>query len=79
MAEAKRGLSVRADSVPFSGNDLQPIRSITPSRFPPPSDVFLLPEAFNGLYSRTHHYSTKAALLQKCSKEILYAQIVVDH
>jgi hypothetical protein len=30
---------VRADSVPFSGNDPQPIRSITPSRFPPPSDV----------------------------------------
>ena len=28
MAGAKRDLSVRADSVPFSGNDPQPIRSI---------------------------------------------------
>jgi len=40
---------------------------------------FLLPEAFNGLCSRTDHHSTKADLLQKCSKEILHAQIVVDH
>ena len=30
---------VRADSVPFSGNDPQPIRSITPSRFPSPSTL----------------------------------------
>src|ERR1700675_2682190 len=40
---------------------------------------FLLPEAFNGLCSRTDHHSTKADLLQKCSKEILQAQIVVDY
>jgi hypothetical protein len=30
---------VRADSVPFSGNAPQPIRSITPSRFPSPSTL----------------------------------------
>src|ERR1700738_1302777 len=40
---------------------------------------FLLPEAFNGLFSRTDQHSTEADLLQKCSKEILHAQIVVDH
>jgi len=40
---------------------------------------FLLPEAFNGLFSRIDHHSTEADLLQKCSKEILQAQIVVDH
>src|ERR1700751_1560502 len=40
---------------------------------------FLLTEAINGLFSRTDHHSTKADLLQKCSKEILQAQIVVDH
>ena len=39
----------------------------------------LLPEAFNGLFSRTDHHSTEADLLQKCSKEILQAQIVIDH
>src|SRR4029077_333764 len=40
---------------------------------------FLLTEAINGLFRRTDHHSTKADLLQKCSKEILQAQIVVDH
>ena len=40
---------------------------------------FLLPEAFNGLFSRTDHHSTEADLLQKCSKQILQAQIVIDH
>src|SRR4029077_4257215 len=40
---------------------------------------FLLPEAFNGLFSRTDHDSTEADSLQKCSKQILQAQIVIDH
>ncbi len=40
---------------------------------------FLLPEAFNGLFGRTDHHSTEADLLQKCSKEILQAEIVVDY
>jgi hypothetical protein len=40
---------------------------------------FLLPEAFNGLISRTDHHSTEADLLQKCSKEILQTRIVVDY
>jgi hypothetical protein len=40
---------------------------------------FMLPEAFNSLFSRTNHHSTKADLLQKCSKELLQAQIVVDN
>ena len=40
---------------------------------------FLLTEAINGLFRRSDHHSTKADLLQKCSKEILQAQIVVDH
>jgi hypothetical protein len=35
---------------------------------------FLLPEAFNGLCSRTDHHSAKTDLLQKCSKEILQTQ-----
>src|SRR4029077_9189314 len=35
---------------------------------------FLLPEAFNGLFSRTDHHSTEADSLQKCSKQILQAQ-----
>jgi hypothetical protein len=40
---------------------------------------FLLPEALNGLFGRTDHHSTEADLLQKCSKEILQAEIVVDY
>jgi hypothetical protein len=40
---------------------------------------FLLPEAFNGLFSRTDHHSTEANLLQKCVKEIPQAQIVIDY
>jgi hypothetical protein len=40
---------------------------------------FLLPEAMNGLFSRADNHSTKADLLQKCSKEILQAQIAIDH
>jgi len=40
---------------------------------------FLLPEAFNGLSSRTDRHSTEADLFQKCSKEIPQTQIVVDY
>jgi hypothetical protein len=40
---------------------------------------FLFPEAFNGLFSRADHHSTKADLLQECSKELLQARIVVHH
>ena len=36
---AKRGLSGSGGLCPFSGNDPQPIRSITPSRFPSPSTL----------------------------------------
>jgi hypothetical protein len=35
---------------------------------------FLLPEAMNGLFSRSDHDSAEADLLQKCSKKILQTQ-----
>jgi hypothetical protein len=40
---------------------------------------FLLPKASNGIFGRTDHHSTEADFLQKCLKEILQDQIVVDH
>ena len=40
---------------------------------------FLLPKASNGIFGRTDHHSTEADFLQKCLKQILQDQIVVDH
>src|ERR1700751_5273482 len=40
---------------------------------------FLLPEAINGLFSRSNHQTTEADLLQKCSKKILQARIILEH
>ena len=40
---------------------------------------FVVPEAFEGLFTRTDRHSTEADLFQKCSKEILQTHIVVDH
>jgi len=54
---------VRADSVPFSGNDPQPIRSITPSRFPPPSDVNLY---FKPLWKPGHLLDTNSKSCGNC-------------
>ena len=39
---------------------------------------FLLLKAFNGFFCRTDNHPTEADFLQKCSKEILQARIVVD-
>jgi hypothetical protein len=54
---------VRADSVPFSGNDPQPIRSITPSRFPLSFDVN---RYFKPLWKPSHLLDTNLKSCGNC-------------